>query len=207
MAKHPLYNTAGETVGEVEPAAALFEAEPNPGVVHQVTVAGLASARAGTASARTRGEVRGGGRKPWRQKGTGRARQGTRRSPLWAGGGQIFPPKPRSHGGRVPRKMRRLAFASALSAAIAEGRIRFVEEIALDAISTRAVAAMLRSLELEGRVLVVAAAPDERLSRSAANLPGVAITTADALSTYDVLARDAILITREALARLEETRT
>jgi len=207
MAKQPLYNTAGEEVGEVELAAALFEAEPNPAVVHQAALAHLAAARAGSASAKTRSEVRGGGRKPWRQKGTGRARHGTRRSPIWVGGGQIFPPKPRSYRPRLPRKMQRLAFASALSAAAAEGRIRFVDGIALDGVSTRALQAILQNLELGDRVLVVAAAVDERLSKSAGNLPGVALTTADALCTYDVLAHNAILMTRDALARLEETRT
>jgi len=206
MAKQPLYNTAGQTVGEVELAAALFEVEANPAVVHQAIKAHLAGARAGTAKAKTRGEIRGGGRKPWRQKGTGRARHGSRRSPVWVGGGQVFPPSPRSYAMRLPRKMRRLAFASALTAAAAEGRIRFVEALALEAVSTRALAAILGNLEMKGKVLVVAGQVDENLEKSARNLAGVTLITADALSTYDLVAYDALLMTRDAVARLEETR-
>ena len=193
-------------MGEIELAAGLFEVEPNPAVVHHAVVAHLAGARAGTASAKTRGEVRGGGRKPWRQKGTGRARHGTRRSPIWVGGGQIFPPKPRSHRMRLPRKMQRLAFASALSEAAASGRIKFVDQIALESISTRAFQAILGNLELGDGTLLVTAAVEERVQKSARNLPGLTLTTADALSTYDVLAHETILMTRDALARLEETR-
>jgi large subunit ribosomal protein L4 len=206
MAKQPLYNAAGQAVGEVDLPAALFEVEPNHSVVHQAVLAHLAGARSGTAKAKTRGEIRGGGHKPWRQKGTGRARHGSRRSPIWVHGGQIFPPRPRSYEMGMPRKMRRLAFVSGLSAAAAEGRIRFVDRIALEATSTRALQAILHNLELSGEVLLVAAAIDEHLGKSAGNLAELTLTTADALSTYDLVAYDSILMTRDALARLEETR-
>jgi large subunit ribosomal protein L4 len=204
--KAPLLDPAGKAAKQVSLDEAVFAAEVKPHLVHETVRAELNAQRAGTRGAKSRGLVSGGRSKPWRQKGTGRARHGSRRSPIWAGGGQVFPPRPRSYRMALPRKMKHLAFASALSAATAEGRVRFVDRIALEEVSTRALEAILHNLGLSGKLLLVAKAVDEHLGKSAANLAGLTLTTADALSTYDLVAYDAILITRDALARLEEAR-
>ena len=208
MPSMPMYNAAGEQVGEMDVSAALVDAEANEGVVHRAVTAYLAGRRAGTASTKSRSEMRGGGRKPWRQKGTGRARHGSRRSPIWKGGAAAMGPKPRDWSQRVPRKVRRKAFAAILSERARDGHLTLVDGLAPERPSTREFAEVLARLNLDtaGRVLVVDAEPSDELELSARNLPGVRVVAADALNTYDIAASERLVLTRAALERLQETR-
>ena len=199
MATAPLLDRSGKKVGDVDLDPAMFEAEVNVPVMHQVVVAGAAAQRAGTHSTKTRAEVRGGGRKPWRQKGTGRARHGSIRSPLWVGGGIAHGPKPRDHAKRVNKKMRRLALRSALSDRAAEGRIRVVDELTFEEPKTREAAAIVEALELDGRILLVIAGPDDLVERSFRNLGYVRIVYPGNLSTFDTLSADWVVFTKDAL--------
>ncbi|MBI4259548.1 MAG: 50S ribosomal protein L4 [Actinobacteria bacterium] len=210
MASVEVRNAAGKVVGSRDLPAELFEAPVNGPLMHQVVVAGLAAARAGTHSTKTRAEVAGGGRKPWRQKGTGRARHGSIRSPQWMGGGVAHGPKPRSYEMRVNKKMKRGALRSALSDALSSGKLAVVDELSFgEKPRTREAAAVLGSLELEGRVLLVLPEPTEdgNVELSFRNLPTVKITFSGSLSVYDVLRADRILFTRAALEALEGTGT
>ena len=176
----------------------------NGPLVHEVVLAELAARRRGTHATKTRGMVRGGGAKPWRQKGTGRARQGSIRSPQWAGGGVVFGPVPRSYEHALPKKVRRAALCGALSLRREENAITVVEEIALDAFKTKRVREILRSLSLEGeRVLIVIDAADEKLERSARNLPGVGVLRVAGLNVYDVLRHAKLVLTKGAVAAIE----
>ena len=204
MPQTTLYDRTGKSVGSVELADALFAAPVNAAVLHQVVTAQLAGRRTGTADTKTRGEVRGGGKKPYRQKGTGRARQGTRTAPHYRGGGAVFGPHPRSYEQRLPRKMKRLALRGALTAKLGDEAIKVIDAFALDAIKTRDLAAVLGALEARGRILVVAPGRDERLELSARNLPTVEIILADSLNVVDLLKADIVLIEQPALARMEE---
>ncbi len=200
-----LYTKTGETAGTVELPEALFGAPVNTALLHQVVTAQLAGRHLGTHATKTRGEVRGGGRKPYRQKGTGRARQGSRRAPHYAGGGTVFGPHPRSYAQRVPAKMRRLALRGALTAKYGDGAVKVVQDLELEGIRTRELVGYLEALEADaGRVLVIAPSRDERLELSARNLPGVAVIMADSLNTVDVLNADVLLITEPALATMAE---
>ncbi|HXU86442.1 MAG TPA: 50S ribosomal protein L4 [Verrucomicrobiae bacterium] len=199
-----LYDKTGKNVGNVELSDSLFAAPVNAAVLHQVVTAQLAGRRTGTADTKTRGEVRGGGKKPYRQKGTGRARQGTRTAPHYRGGGAVFGPHPRSYEQRLPRKMKRLALRGALTAKLGDEAIKVIDAFALDAIKTRDLAAVLGALEARGRILVVAPGRDERLELSARNLPTVEIILADSLNVVDLLKADIVLIEQPALARMEE---
>jgi large subunit ribosomal protein L4 len=199
-----LYDKTGKNVGSVELADALFAAPVNAAVLHQVVTAQLAGRRTGTADTKTRGQVRGGGKKPYRQKGTGRARQGTRTAPHYRGGGVVFGPHPRSYEQRLPRKMKRLALRGALTAKLGDEAIKVIDTFALGAIKTRELAAVLGALEARGRILVVAPGRDERLELSARNLPTVEIILADSLNVVDLLKADVVLIEQPALARMEE---
>ncbi len=199
-----LYDKTGKNVGKVELADALFAAPVNAAVLHQVVTAQLAGRRTGTADTRTRGEIRGGGKKPYRQKGTGRARQGTRTAPHYRGGGVVFGPHPRSYEQRLPRKMKRLALRGALTAKLGDEAIKVIDTFALEAIKTRDLAAVLGALDARGRVLVVSPGRDERLELSARNLPTVDIILADSLNVVDLLKADLVLIEQPALARMEE---
>jgi large subunit ribosomal protein L4 len=204
MPQTTLYDKTGKNVGSVELIDALFAAPINAAVLHQVVTAQLAGRRTGTADTKTRGEVRGGGKKPYRQKGTGRARQGTRTAPHYRGGGAVFGPHPRSYEQRLPRKMKRLALRGALTAKLGDEAIKVIDTFALEAIKTRDLAAVLGALEARGRILVVAPARDERLELSARNLPTVEIILADSLNVVDLLKADIVLIEQPALARMEE---
>jgi len=204
MPSTTLYDKTGKNVGSVELADALFAAPVNAAVLHQVVTAQLAGRRTGTADTKTRGEVRGGGKKPYRQKGTGRARQGTRTAPHYRGGGAVFGPHPRSYEQRLPRKMKRLALRGALTAKLGDEAIKVIDTFALDAIRTRDLVAVLGALEAHGRILVVAPGRDERLELSARNLPTVEIILADSLNVVDLLKADVVLIEQPALARMEE---
>ncbi len=209
MPQTTLYDRTGATVGSVELAEALFAAPVNEAVLHQAVVAQLAGRRLGTSDTKTRGEVRGGGRKPYRQKGTGRARQGSRTAPHYRGGGVVFGPHPRSYEQKLPRKMRRIALRSALTAKLNDDAIRVVDAFGMaDEPRTKAFVTVLEALGAgDGharRVLVVAPAPDASLLRSAANLPSVIVIRADSLNVVDLLNADAVLIEQPALARIEE---
>jgi len=204
MATTTLFDRTGKDLGSVELNDALFAAPINEAVLHQVVTAQLAGRRIGTHETKTRGEVRGGGKKPYRQKGTGRARQGTRTAPHYRGGGVVFGPHSRSYEQRLPRKMRRLALRGALTAKLGDEAIRIVDSFGLDAIKTKDVLVVLGALNATGRVLVVAPVADERLRLSARNLPTVEVILADSLNVVDVLKADTVVIEQLALARMEE---
>jgi large subunit ribosomal protein L4 len=197
MATIDVLDAAGKKTASRELPADLFEAPVNVPLMHQVVVAGLAGLRAGTHSTKTRGEVSGGGRKPWRQKGTGRARQGSIRSPQWTGGGVAHGPTPRDHAQRINKKMRRGALRSALTDAFRSGKLAVVEDLAWDEPKTKRAAAVLDALSLVGRVLIVLPAPTEAgaVERSFRNLPNVKLAYAGGLGTYDVLLADRVLLT------------
>ena len=199
MATVDVRTTDGSTSGSVELPDAVFGIEPNVAVMHQVVTAQLAAARAGTQSTKTRAEVRGGGAKPWKQKGTGRARQGSSRAPHWTGGGVALGPKPRSYKQRTPKKMVQLALRSALSDRAAEGRVVVVDRWGFDAPRTRDAKAALSALGVAGRVLVVIDRDDEAASKSFRNLPEVHVLLAGELNAYDVLCCDWVVFTSATL--------
>ncbi len=189
----------------VELDAEIFGIEPNVPVMHQVVNAQLAARRAGTHSTKTRAEVRGGGAKPWKQKGTGRARQGSTRGPHWVGGGVAHGPKPRDYSERTNKKMKRLALRSALSDRAAEGNVVVVSDWGFDAPSTKAAKAALTDLGVSGRILVVTDGEDEITWKSLRNLPEVQLLSADQLNTYDVLVNDYIVFTEAAVPTTAES--
>jgi large subunit ribosomal protein L4 len=199
-----LYTKTGAEAGTVELPEALFGAEVNPGLLHQAVTAQLAGRRTGTHDTKTRGEVRGGGHKPYRQKGTGRARQGSRRSPHYAGGGVVFGPHPRDHAQRLPKKMRRAALKGALSSKFSDGAIRIIQELGLEQARTKDLRDVLDALAAAGRILVVAPDHDELLILSARNLPGVEVIRADSLNTVAILNADVLLITEPAIEAMTE---
>ena len=203
MAMTPVLDRSGKKVGDHELPAELFEAPVNVPLMHQVVIAGLASLRAGTHSTKTRAEVSGGGKKPWRQKGTGRARHGSSRSPIWSGGGVAHGPKPRDHSVRVNKKMKRGALRSALTDALQSGKLAFVSDIAFEEPKTRDAVALLSALELDGKVLVVLPEPQEVVEKSFRNLRHVRITYAKSLGTYEILRADRVLFTDAAIGVLE----
>jgi large subunit ribosomal protein L4 len=202
MATVPVKSAAGQVLGERELPAELFEAPVNVPVMHQVVVAGLAAQRAGTHSTKTRAEVSGGGKKPWRQKGTGRARHGSIRSPIWTGGGVSHGPKPRNYEMRVNRKMKKAALRSALTDALQSGKVAVVSGLSFEAPKTKDAVALLSSLELDGLVLLVLAGPDDGVEKSFANLTNVKVDYPGNLSTYDLLYADRVLFTSDALDAL-----
>ena len=204
MPQTTLYDKTGASVGTVELNDELFAAPASVALLHQVVTAQLAGRRLGTHDSKTRGEVRGGGKKPYRQKGTGRARQGTPSAPHYRGGGAVFGPHPRSYEQRLPRKMKRAALFGALTAKLGDEAIRVIDTFALEATKTRDVAGILGALKASGRILVVAPAVDERLRLSARNLPTVDVILADSLNVVDLLNADTVVIEQPALARLEE---
>jgi len=204
MAQTTLYDKTGASVGSVELSDELFAAPVNVAVLHQVVTAQLAGRRMGTHDTKTRGEVRGGGKKPYRQKGTGRARQGTKSAPHYRGGGAVFGPHPRSYEQRLPKRMRRLALRGALTAKLGDEAIRIVDTFALERIKTRDFAGILTALNATGRILIVAPASDEQLRLSARNLPTVEVIQADSLNVVDLIKADTVVIEQPALARMEE---
>jgi large subunit ribosomal protein L4 len=204
MPSTTLYDKAGKSLGDVELNADLFAAPVNAAVLHQVVTAQLAAKRVGTSASKTRGMVAGGGKKPYRQKGTGRARQGSTRAPHYRGGGAVFGPHPRSYEQRLPRKMRRLALRGALTAKLGDEAIRIVDAFGLEALKTKDVVALLGAIKATGRVLVVAPGVDEKLRLSARNLPTVEVILADSLNVVDLVKADTIVIEQPALARMEE---
>jgi large subunit ribosomal protein L4 len=203
MPQTTLFDRTGKSLGSLDLSDELFAAPVNAAVLHQVVTAQLAGRRIGTADTKTRGEVRGGGRKPYRQKGTGRARQGSRTAPHYRGGGAVFGPHPRSYEQRLPRKMKRLALRGALTAKYGDEAIRVIDSFAMDQIRTKDLVGVLGALEATGRVLAVVPARDDNLLLSARNLPTVEVILADSLNVVDLLKADVVLIEQPALARME----
>ena len=194
----------GKNVGTIELADSVFGIEPNAAVMHQMVVNYLAAQRQGTQSALTRSEVSGGGRKPWRQKGTGRARQGSTRAPQWTHGGIVFAPKPRDYRFTVNKKVRRLAMKSALSSKALESSIIVVDSIKLDEFKTRKMAAMLSAVGVDKKALVVLPEVDVKVIKSASNIPGVKTAQVNELNVYDILNADKLVIAKDAVAKIEE---
>ena len=197
-------NMTGEVVGSVELKDSIFGIEPNKVVVHEVVKNHLANCRQGTQSALTRAEVSGGGKKPWRQKGTGHARQGSTRAPQWTHGGIVFAPKPRSYSYVLNKKVKRLALKSALSAKAAAGEIIVVDSIKMDNIKTKDFRAFLGAIKAEGKSLVVTPVKNENVIKSARNLPGVETAMANLINVYDILKAKNLVLDKEALAVIEE---
>ena len=204
MSAIKVLNMAGAEVGTVELNDSIFGVEPNTAVVHEVVKNHLANCRQGTQSALTRAEVSGGGKKPWRQKGTGHARQGSTRAPQWTHGGIVFAPKPRSYSYVLNKKVKRLALKSALSAKAAAGEIIVVDSIKMDAIKTKDFRTFLGAVKAEGKALVITPAKDEIIVKSARNIPGVETAMANLINVYDILKAKHLVIDKEALAVIEE---
>ena len=188
----------------MELSDAIFGIEPNKAVMHSAVVNYLANQRQGTQSTLTRAEVSGGGKKPWRQKGTGHARQGSTRSPQWTHGGIAFGPKPRSYRYAIPKKMRRLALKSAFSDKVAAGDMIVLDALTLEEIKTKTVAAMLKALGAEKKVMIVLPEKDETVLKSARNIPGVNVTLVNTLNTYEVLNADKFIVLKDAVTKIEE---
>ena len=199
-----VYDMTGKHVGEVELSEGIFGIEPNVSVMHDVVKNHLANCRQGTQSALTRGEVSGGGRKPWRQKGTGRARQGSTRAPQWTHGGIVFAPKPRDYGYRLNKKTRRLALKSALSAKAQAEEIVVIDEIKMSEIKTKTFKKFLDAVNVNRKALVVTAEADELVVKSARNIEGVKTTFANLINVYDILNANQLVLDKAALAKIEE---
>jgi len=201
-----VYDITGKKTGEMELNDDVFNVDVNEAVLHQAVVMQLASQRLGTASTKTRGFVRGGGKKPWKQKGTGRARAGSIRSPLWVGGGTVFGPHPRSYAFRMPRKQRRLAIKSALTAKLQEGELVVLDSINFDAPKTKSVLKLMSDFNVaDKKVLIVTGEQIENVEKSARNIPGVkAIPASSSLNVYDLLYHAKVFVTKDAITRIEE---
>ncbi len=199
-----VYDMSGKQVGQIELSDAVFGIAPNASAVHDVVKNHLANCRQGTQSALTRAEVSGGGRKPWRQKGTGRARQGSTRAPQWTHGGIVFAPKPRDYSYTLNKKTRRLALKSALSAKAAETAIVVIDAIKMDAPKTAEFAKFLSAVGAEGKALVVTAAPDANVIKSGRNIPGCEVTFANLINVYDVVNANKLVVDQAALKKIEE---
>ena len=204
MAKANVFNMAGQQVGEIELSEAVFGVEPNQAVVHEVVKNHLANCRQGTQSALTRAEVSGGGKKPWRQKGTGHARQGSTRAPQWTHGGIVFAPKPRDYSYVLNKKVKRLALKSVLSAKVAEGKLIVIDSIKMDAIKTADFRKFLNAVNCDGKAVVVTPAVDTVVVKSARNIPGVLTTPANNLNVYDIINAQYLVADQAALAKIEE---
>jgi large subunit ribosomal protein L4 len=204
MAETTLLTASGEESGQVQLGDALFDAPINEALIHQAAVRQLAGRRIGSSNTRTRGEVSGGGSKPWRQKGTGRARQGSRRAPQWKGGGVVFGPHPRGYEQKMPARMRRAALRGVLSAKRAEGAVRVITAIDLPEAKTKSFVERLRAWNAQGKVLLVLAGRDEAVERSCRNLREVRVILADSLNVIDLLDADTIVFTQAGLERAQE---
>ena len=204
MPQTTILKADGKKAGSVDLAESLFDAPVNEDLIHQAVIRQMAGRRLGTSNTLTRGEVNGGGKKPWRQKGTGRARQGTKTAPHWAGGGVVFGPHPRSYEQRMPAKMRRSALRGVLTAKQAEGALRVVEGFDLDEIKTRTMIERLSAWDAGGKVLLVLAGRDQTVERSCRNLQEVRVILADSLNVVDLLEADTVVFTSEALDRAQD---
>ncbi len=204
MATVEVYDMTAEKVGKLELSPAIFEVEMNAGLVHQVVVMQLASRRLGTHKTKNRSEVRGGGRKPWRQKGTGRARAGSRRSPLWRGGGVIFGPNPRDYSFSMPRKQRRLALRCVLSDKLKSGDLIVLDNLDFEAPKTKQMIKLLDDFKIENKALFITEEPKENVQRSVNNIQGVKTIGALGLNVCDILYHDKLILTKDAVAKIEE---
>lgn len=204
MPKVALYDMSGAQIGEIELNEDVFGIKPNEAVVHAFVKMQMANKRVGTASTKTRAEVSGGGKKPWRQKGTGRARVGSTRNPVWRTGGVVFGPKPRDYSYKLPRKVRRLALKSALSSKVIDNNIIVVDKLVFDEPKTKSMVQVLEALKVAKKTLVVTGDGDPNVSKSARNIPGVKPLRADFINVYDLLKHDTLLITRDAVNKVEE---
>lgn len=204
MPKVALYDMSGAQIGEIELNEDVFGIKPNEAVVQAFVKMQMANKRVGTASTKTRAEVSGGGKKPWRQKGTGRARVGSTRNPVWRTGGVVFGPKPRDYSYRLPRKVRRLALKSALSSKVIDNNIIVVDKLVFDEPKTKSMVKVLEALKVAKKTLVVTGDGDPNVSKSARNIPGVKPLRADFINVYDLLKHDTLLITRDAVNKVEE---
>ena len=204
MLKTNVYNMSGAVVGEIELSEAVFGVTPNTAVVHDVVKNHLANKRQGTQSALTRAEVSGGGRKPWRQKGTGRARQGSTRAPQWTHGGIVFAPKPRDYSYTLNKKAKRLALKSVLSAKVAEQNLVVIDSIKMDTVKTKDFAAFLKAVGCDTKALVVTATADQNVVKSGRNIPGCEITFANLINVYDVVNANKLVVDQAALQKIVE---
>lgn len=204
MAKISVFDMAGQQVSETELADAVFGITPNEAVMHAMVVNYLANQRQGTQSTLTRTEVRGGGRKPWRQKGTGHARQGSIRAPQWTHGGVALGPKPRDYRYALNKKVRRLAMKSALSTKVLDNNMIVLDTLAVDAYKTKTIVEMLKALNVEGKALIVTADANSKVIKSAANIKGVKTAAVNTLNVYDILNYDKFIVSKDAVAKIEE---
>ncbi len=204
MATVDVYNMEGAVVGQMELADGIFGIEPHETVLHMAVVNQLANRRQGTHSTKTRSEVRGGGRKPYRQKGTDRARQGSIRAAQWIKGGIIFGPTPRDYGYTLPKKVRRLAMKSALSSKLKDGSLTVLDALRFERIRTKSMVKVLADLKVEGSALLVLPGPDETVQRSARNIPGIKTVSVNNLNVLDILKFDRFIVTREAVEKVQE---
>ena len=204
MANIDVLDMAGNKVGTTELADAIFAIEPNTEVMHQMVVNYLANNRQGTQSALTRAEVRGGGRKPWKQKGTGHARQGSTRAPQWTHGGVVFAPKPRSYRFTVNKKVRRLAMKSAFSTKLSDNQIIVLDSLTMDEYKTKTIAAMLKAIGSERKALIVLPEVNAKVIGSARNIPGVKTALVNTLNVYDIMNADKLVIVKDAISKIEE---
>ena len=204
MPKVDLYDISGKVVGDIDLSDAIFGIDVNKEVVHQVVVNQLANKRQGTQSTKTKSEVRGGGIKPWKQKGTGRARQGSIRSAQWVKGGIVLGPKPRSYRYTLPKKVKRLALKSALSSKVSENEIIVLDKLNFDAIKTKQMAEVLKNLKIEGTAVLLLADKNENVERSAHNIPGVKTLLANTINVYDIVKHSKLIITKDAVSKVEE---
>ena len=204
MPKVALYNIKGEQAGSIELSENVFGVEVNESVLHQVVINQLANMRQGTQSTKTRGEVRGGGIKPWRQKGTGRARQGSIRAPQWIKGGIALGPKPRDYKYTLPKKVKRLAMKSALSSKVLDNNILVLEDLKFEEIKTKRMTEILNKLDISTKTLIVLPEKNEEVQKSARNITGVKTTLVNTLNVYDILKYDKFIITRDAVSKVEE---
>ena len=204
MPKLNVLNVAGQNVGEIELTDSIFNVEVNEHILYEVVKNQLANKRQGTQSAKTRAEVRGGGRKPWRQKGTGRARQGSTRSVQWVGGGVAFAPKPRSYRYTLPKKVRRLAMKSALTSKVQNSEIIVLDQLNMDAPKTKEFVQILKNINANKKALVITAEKNENVIKSARNIEGVQTSLVNTLNVYDILKYDSFIITTDAVKKVEE---
>ena len=204
MPKVDVYNISGQKVGDMDLSDGIFAVEINKEAMHSAVVNMLANARQGTQSTKTKSEVRGGGKKPWRQKGTGRARQGSIRSAQWKGGGIVLGPKPRSYSYTLPKKVKRLALKSALSSKVLDNDIIVLDDLRLSAIKTKEMAGVLNNLKIDSSVLIVLPAVDENVVKSSRNINNVKTACVNTINTYDILKFKKFIVTKDAISKIEE---
>lgn len=204
MPKVAVFNVSGAQVGDIELSDAVFGIEPHVHALHSAVLLQQAAERQGTHKTKGRSEVRGGGRKPWKQKGTGRARQGSIRSPQWRGGGTVFGPTPRTYGFKLPKKVRRLAIRSALSAKVIASELIVLDQLAMAAPKTKEFAGILNNLKVDRKALVVTASYDDVVAKSARNIPGVKFVAAEGINVRDVMLYDKLIMTKEAALKVQE---